>query len=280
MATEESARHRHLVEAAVYDARARETSAMLRDEDLRVDPKVPPYPNDEHIDFLSFGLARLGPVADLSVLEVGSGAGELSVYLALQGAHVRGIDVSEENVRLARRRAFVNGVVERTDFRALPIEELAEPDGTYDLVIGNQVLHHFDLARALPNVRRLLADGGRAIFCEPVLLIPEPLRRVRESPIGTRILPRRVDTPTERSISLSDVALIVGTFPDVALYPFQLTTRVQNFIPLGRTPLGALSRLDRFLLRRVSPVRSLCRFLVIEVARDRAVVPPEGSIRL
>lgn len=280
MATEEGTRHRHRVEAAIYDARARETSATLRDEDLRLDATVPPYPNDEHVDFLSFGLARLGPVTDLSVLEVGSGGGELSVYLALQGARVRGIDVSEENVRLARRRAAVNGVAGRTDFRASPIEELDEPDGTYDIVIGNQVLHHFDLPRALPNLRRLLVNGGRAIFCEPVLLLPEPLRRIRESAVGTRILPRRVDTPTERSISLRDVALIAETFPNLALYPFQLTTRIQNFIPLGPTPLGILSRLDRFLLRRVSAVRSLCRFLVIEVARGSAVVPPEGSVRL
>ncbi len=276
----EHAGHRHRVEAEIYDARAREAFARLRDEDLRVDPAIPPYPNDEHVDFLTFGLARLGDVSGRSILEVGSGGGELSVYLALQGARVSGIDVSEANVRLAARRAAVNGVGNRVRFRASPIESLDDADESYDIVIGNQVLHHFDLPNALPNVRRLLRKGGRAIFCEPVLLIPESVRRVRESGLGTRILPRRVDTPTERSISVGDVRLVRETFPDSAFYPFQLLTRVQNFVPVPERLLALLSRADRLLLRYVAPVRTLCRFLVIEVARDRAVTPADGSVRL
>jgi 2-polyprenyl-3-methyl-5-hydroxy-6-metoxy-1,4-benzoquinol methylase len=270
---------RQRIEAAVYDARA-QAADLLVDAELRVDPRTPPYPNDEHIDFLSFGLERLGCVDGLRILEVGSGSGELAVYLAHQGARVLGVDVSDANVRLARRRAEVNGVAGRTEFRAEPAEDIVEPEGSFDAIIGNQVLHHFDLKDALPKLCRLLRPGGRAIFCEPVLLLPEPLRRLRESRFGIRVLPRRVDTPTERSISLDDVSLVRRIFPENALYPFQLFTRLQNFLPLGARTLAALGRVDRFLLRRVAPVRWLCRFLVIEVARDAPVVPPAGWVLL
>jgi 2-polyprenyl-3-methyl-5-hydroxy-6-metoxy-1,4-benzoquinol methylase len=259
---------RQRTEATVYNERVRGLIANLRDEDLRVDPVTPPFPNAEHIDFLSFALGRLPQPAGARVLEVGSGPGSLSVYLALQGAHVTGVDVSEENVALARRRAAVNGVAERIDFRVVPIEQLDDPDGTYDFIIGNQVLHHFELEQAMPNIRRVLKPGGRAVFCEPVLLLPAPLRRLRDQRWVKRFLPKRVDTPTERSVSLDDLALIRRVFVDVRLHPFQLLARLRNFVDLSESWVRRLTRVDAWLLKHVSPLRPLCRFVVLETVRN------------
>lgn len=255
---------RQRIEATVYDARVRESLASIRDEDLMIDPTRPPFPNREHVDFLAFALDRIGPLEGARVLEVGSGTGALSVYLALRGAQVTGIDISEENCRLAERRAAVNGVTARARFAAVPIETLDDEAGSYDAILGNQVLHHFELPVAMPNIGRLLRPAGRALFCEPVLLLPDALRKVRDSGPVKRIVPKKVDTPTERSVSMEDVATIRRTFPGVRLHPFQLFARLQNFVDLPDRAFASLEALDRRLLR-LPGVSRLCRFVVFEV---------------
>lgn len=257
---------RQRTEAEVYNARVRAAMAAITDEELRVSASRPPFPNREHVDFLSFALNRIGDPAGKRILEVGSGTGALSVYLALCGAQVTGIDVSDENAQLSQRRARVNGVAGLTDFRAVPVEHMDDPDGSYDAIIGNQVLHHFELDEAMPNIRRMLRPGGVAVFCEPVLLLPGPLRWLRDTRLVKRVLPKRVDTPTERSVSLDDVAIIRRVFPNAQAHPFQLLARVQNFIELSDFWFGFLSTLDRNALRRVPALRQLSRFVVFELA--------------
>lgn len=259
---------RQRIEAAVYNARVRAAMAAITDDDLRIDVSRPPFPNREHVDFLGFALQRIGNPVGQRILEVGSGTGALSVYLAMLGAEVTGIDVSEENAELSQRRAAVNGVSGRTDFRAVPVEQLDDPDGSYDAIIGNQVLHHFELDEAMPNIRRMLRPGGRAVFCEPVLLLPTPLRRLRDTGLVKRVLPKRVDTPTERSVSREDVAIIRRVFPNAKVHPFQLLARVQNFVELSDFWFSNLSTLDRRLLERFEVLRPLSRFVVFELASE------------
>ena len=261
---------RQRVEADVYNARIRDSSAALRDDDLAVDSVIPPFPNREHVDFLSFALSRLGDVRGRRLLEVGIGSGALSVHLALRGAQVTGIDVAEENVVVARRRATVNGVAERTDFRVVPVEQLADPDATYDGMIGNLVLHHFELAIAMANIRRMLRPGGLALFCEPVLLMPESLRRLRDSAPVKRVFPKKVDTPTERSISPDDVSVIRRVFPEARLRPFQLFARLQNFVELNDAWFGRIEDFDRRILHTFPGLTPFARFVVFELSATPA----------
>ena len=68
------------------------------------------------VDEVSFSLRpreRFGLAGDLKgkkVLEVGCGEGVASVQLAYCGAVVTGIDISEQSIRVARRRAALQGV--------------------------------------------------------------------------------------------------------------------------------------------------------------------------
>jgi hypothetical protein len=49
---------RQQTEAEVYNARARAAIESLSDEELRVDPHEPPFPNREHLDTMGFILRR------------------------------------------------------------------------------------------------------------------------------------------------------------------------------------------------------------------------------
>ncbi|MFP5256681.1 MAG: class I SAM-dependent methyltransferase [Acidimicrobiia bacterium] len=260
-------------EAAVYDARAGALCTSLTDADLLVDADRPPYPNREHVDFLDFVYETIGDLAGKRVLEVGCGSGNLTTFHALRGARAVGVDVSAGMLQLARRRAEANSVSDQVELFAQPIEDLDQPEGSFDVVLANQVLHHLDLPRAMPNISRLVGDGGTAIFVEPVLFVPEIVRRARYSRPVTRWFPSRADTPDERSISVADVDLITSAFRTSVVRPFQLTTRVQNFVHLSDGVFRRLERLDRLLHRTVPGSWRLARYVVFILQNQHSEEP-------
>jgi hypothetical protein len=132
----------------------------------------------------------------------------------------------------------------------------------------------------MPNLKRMLKPRGAAVFCEPVLFVPEPLRRFRNSGFLTRFFPTRVDTPTERSISIEDIAVIKATFPAARIHPFQMLTRAQNFVNLSDGLFERLSRIDRFVLRRVPFARRACRYVVCDLAPDSTSIPRKEMLNI
>jgi 2-polyprenyl-3-methyl-5-hydroxy-6-metoxy-1,4-benzoquinol methylase len=254
---------RHAHESEIYDAMAQSMLAEMSDDELRVRADRIPFHNREHVDYLSFAIDQLRPLAGKRILEVGAGSGMLAVWLALQGADVTGIDVSGGILEVAAKRASLSGVAHRTRFVHTPIEEFDDPDQSFDAVIGNNVVHHFERDLAMDNLARLLQRDGRATFCEPVLFVPEAVRRVRYSDVVSRRFPPHTHTPDERSLDQGDLRIIERYFGSVTWRPFQLLCRLQNFVELSDPTWNRLESIDRFTLRRVPSARWLARMIVL-----------------
>ena len=268
---------RHDHEAQTYDEMARTLLAQWCDEDYLVSPDQIPFANREHVDFLTDAVQRLGPLAGRRILEVGVGGGSLAVWLALQGAEVVGIDVSSGILAVAERRAQVNGVADRVSLVHSPVESFdpAEPGlaaGGFDAIIGNNVVHHFDRDLALANLGRLLRPGAVAVFCEPVLFLPEWTRRVRNSRLVTRRFPMHTHSPDERSLGADDFATMRRWFARVEWTPYQVLCRLQNFVELTDPMWHRLESIDRMLLRRIPAARRVCRLAVVTLA-----LPTKGA---
>ncbi|GAC1318270.1 MAG: hypothetical protein NVSMB25_07470 [Thermoleophilaceae bacterium] len=111
------------------------------------------------------------------VLELGSGAGRLTGYLAAVAQSVHGLDVSERMVAHGRRR-YPDVTFEQGDLRDLSRYE----SGSFDAVIAPynvlDVLGDSERAGVLEAVRGLLAPRGLFILSSHnranVPLIPEP----------------------------------------------------------------------------------------------------------
>lgn len=83
---------------------------------------------------------RLGRLLNLtphsSVLDVAAGRGASAFHLAkVFGCHVTGVDLGEENVRVANREARQLGVTDRVGFELGDAERLPFDDRTFDAVI-------------------------------------------------------------------------------------------------------------------------------------------------
>lgn len=89
----------------------------------------------------------------LRVIDIGCGPGNLTVQLSALGHDVVGIDPSAAMLEAARSKhlAVVQGRAE-----SLPIA-----DSSADVVTAATAFHWFDADRAVPEIRRVLAPGGR-----------------------------------------------------------------------------------------------------------------------
>jgi ubiquinone/menaquinone biosynthesis C-methylase UbiE len=95
------------------------------------------------------------------VLDVGCGDGHYDRRLAAAGCTVHAIDARSERVALAVAR----NPHPRVSYYHMPAEQLAFPDGRFDVAVSICVLEHItdDLA-ALREIHRVLRPGGRLVL--------------------------------------------------------------------------------------------------------------------
>lgn len=94
------------------------------------------------------------------VLDYCCGAGGTAVWLAQAGCNVVGIDISEEEIKIARARAEAGGVSEKCQFVVGDAEHTGFEDESFDCVVCMGVLHHVDLDAAYREISRLLKKDG------------------------------------------------------------------------------------------------------------------------
>jgi cyclopropane-fatty-acyl-phospholipid synthase len=102
---------------------------------------------------------RLGP--GMTVAEIGSGWGSLAIHLARDhGARVTAINVSPEQLRIARERAAAAGVGDRVEFRELDYRVL---EGRFDRVVSVGMMEHVGIGHFeayFGKLRSLLTEAG------------------------------------------------------------------------------------------------------------------------
>lgn len=114
-----------------------------------------PGPPDRFYDLLrTLGVGLSGQ----RILDLGTGTGVLARRFAASGACVAGIDVSPEQLRMARSLADTDGV--EVDWRVAAAEALPFPDAEFDVLTANQCWLYFDPDRATAEVHRVLKPGG------------------------------------------------------------------------------------------------------------------------
>jgi SAM-dependent methyltransferase len=231
---------RHRSEAQFHDRKYVSDDAFPRH--YRHSPTVP---------VLERMLALLpADLSGLRVLEYGCGNGWITLQLARRGAQVSAFDISPEAVAQTRTALGRAGLLDRCKVDVMPGEQLAYADASVDIAVGFAILHHLDMDRALAELHRVLAPGGRAFFAEP--LAGNPLIRLY------RALTPQYRTPDEAPIDLPRFGARVAGFSRYA-------HRDQLLLAAGALALAYLPRCGR----AVAPVqRALTRVddVVLRVA--------------
>lgn len=220
-----------------------------------------------------------GPtVADKRILEVGCGAGVVSVALALSGAQVTAVDVSASGLRVTRERAAHYGVADRVTTLQCAAERLEFPEGSFDLFLAKSVVHHLLIDEVMPRVFAMLAPGGRGAIVEPqgnpVLdfareHLPYP-GKVAEGEHGT-----------DEFFTPATVHRILSYFDYGDSRAFRLLGMAQNLVPAIGTGYEARRRqearirrvrrladpVDEVLFRLLPPLRRLAQLVVVRLGK-------------
>ena len=124
------------------------------------------------------------------VLDVGCGGGILSEGMAALGAHVTGIDLGEQALKVARLHLLESG--NEVDYRKIAAEELArEQPGHYDLVTCMEILEHVPAPESTVQAcARLVKPGGHVFFSTINRNLKSYLFAVIGAEYVLRLLPR------------------------------------------------------------------------------------------
>jgi 2-polyprenyl-3-methyl-5-hydroxy-6-metoxy-1,4-benzoquinol methylase len=270
-ATDPAARERKKAEEIFHDEWA--ASEDVTKIDVRQRNEACTAPEMRHIR------KRLGNLRGKTLLDVGCGLGEASVYFALEGADVTATDISPGMCDATQKLAAANGVTVRTHISA--VEDFGLPSSTqFDVIYTGNTLHHADINAMLDQIVPHLKPDGVFVSWDPVAY--NPVINIY------RAVATKVRTEDEHPLRLRDVRAVTRRFSDVettwfwftALLIFMLMVVVQFRSPNRERfwkkvvdeadrwawlyrPLAAL---DRVLLAVLPFLRPLCWNVVI-VAR-------------
>jgi len=104
---------------------------------------------------------------DKVFLDYACGNGGNAIEAAKAGASLAiGLDISRVSVLNARDAAKEAGVEDNTYFVQADAENTKLPNKCIDVAICSGMLHHLDLSYAFPELRRILAPGGKILAGE------------------------------------------------------------------------------------------------------------------
>lgn len=189
------------------------------------------------------------------ILEIGSSIGDLTQKLASfnDSVSIYSLDISPEMVKIAQERFQID---ENVFPQVGNVMDLTFDDNFFDAVVGNAVLHHLDLEKALREIYRVLNDGGKIIFFEPNMLNPQIVIEKKINFIG-RILQ---NSPGETAFFRWQIAkeLLSANFKNIHVIPF-------DFIhPLCPESLLSIVECASDFLEKIPLIKEVSGSLVIK----------------
>ncbi len=121
------------------------------------------FVRDQAAEAFGRDIAGDKPFAGLSLLDIGCGGGLMAEPMARLGFAVTAIDAAGKNIAVARRHAEQMGLA--IDYRAAPVEALAEAGEAFDVVLALEVVEHVaDLDGFLAAAVATLKPGGLMVL--------------------------------------------------------------------------------------------------------------------
>jgi len=225
---------------------------------------------------MRFITSYLGDIENKTLIDIGCGLGEASVYFSLKGAQVTAVDISHDMLIVVDKLAEINNTKVKTHLASFDNLRLSDQD-RFDIVYSGNVFHHVDIPEALNEVTSFMSDSSILVCWEPVAY--NPLINLY------RRIAKHVRSADEQPIRMADIDIFREYFSSVEVHWFWLTTLIIfiiMFIVQRRNPnierywksvvmegqkwawlYKPLAGLDRWLLSVFPFLRPLCWNVVI-----------------
>lgn len=170
---------------------------------------------------------------NVSLLDVGCGAGLLSEALAKSGCNVLGLDAAGEAITAAEQHAHGQGLPLK--YRAGAAEELVQEETRFQVITALEVIEHVQSSGAfVATLASLLAPGG-LLFISTINRTPQSFvvaklgaeYLLRMLPIGTHNW-RHFVTPVELTSQCRTAGLYFADKAGMSFTPFTLNFRISR----------------------------------------------------
>jgi len=106
----------------------------------------------------------------LHLLELGCAIGEFTKRLAdNEKLQITAIDISPQVIKTARSKINKKNV----SFLTTNAYKLPFKDNFFDIICGNAILHHLDLEKTFPEIKRVAKKNAKLVFFEPNIFNPQ-----------------------------------------------------------------------------------------------------------
>jgi len=199
---------------------------------------------------VGFILERLGDVRNKAIFDSGCGSGTMSVFFALQGSRVTGIDIDGAKIDQATHLANTFGVEDRCLFVQGSSESTGIEAGSIDIVFSESTIQYMERATAIHEYLRILKPDGSLALVENLPYNPLiNLYRLRRR-LFTRTQAERDYVRSIRGyLNFHDIHWLGNHFRSVESRHYHLL-RMLSIYPRERFRNSSLAeRLDRLVSR-------------------------------
>jgi len=185
---------------------------------------------------------------EMKFLDYGCGHGMHSILPAKLGAEVYGIDLSEESLKIAKKRAQDEKVSDKIKFLKMDCEKLEFPDNYFDLIWDSGTFSSIDINKAYSELHRVLKPEGKIIGLETFGHNPlMNLKRFINKKTG-----KRTEWAASHIMKMKDLKSAKKYFDSVETKFFHLFSML--IFPFRRLPLmkrifNLLDKFDSILLK-------------------------------
>lgn len=160
---------------------------------------------------------NIGDIKGKSILDVGCGLGEASIYFAIEGAKVTALDLSQGMLDAVLYLAKNNHVEIKIHKSTAEGFNLNKND-IFDIIYVGNLLHHVDIEATLKQITNHLKPNGIMVSWDP--LAYNPIINIY------RRIATEVRTLDEHPLKLKDIKLFSKYFKSVKQKYFWLTTLI------------------------------------------------------
>jgi ubiquinone biosynthesis O-methyltransferase len=163
----------------------------------------------------------LGNVENKRILDVGCGIGNLSFYLAQQGANVTGIDLSKSSIEACKKEAKAKGL--KINFKEMNAQIPDFYDESFDMVVGSRVIHH------LPNLKLFFKECKRLLKINGFIVFIEPLKKNIIVELNRKFFAPEKRTHHEHPLYVSDIEVAKTIFGNLKHHEYFLISPLAMF---------------------------------------------------
>ena len=210
-------------------------------------------------------MESIGDIEGKKVLEYGCGNGWFTKKLAENGAEVWAFDISDEAIKRTYEFMTRLKLENKLHLSQMSAEKLTYDSEMFDIAVGNAILHHVDLAASLKELNRVLKDGGKAFFTEP--LGHNPILNIY------RLLTPQLRSKDEKPLSFKQYDMIHDIFPKFKHHEYYLTAILAvlwHYVGFDNIMLKSrdwLYRLDKIILKIFPFLKKYCWYSILEIEK-------------